>query len=368
MKKVLFVSFTSEQSFTGGQQCSKRNKQSLEALYGTDNVCHYIIEPYKKWHKICTKLERIRDIFRGYMGGMKRSRENEIVEMIDSQNITDVFIDSSLLGLLAKSIKKNHPLINVIVFFHNTEYSFVRDSVKVNRDYFRFYWLILSKYNESVACRYADTIIALNERDALEIKQLYGRYPDCIIPITFKLDYHPSEKVMSTSINNRGSRLKALFVGSYFFGNTQGVKWFCNEVLPKLNMELTIVGSGMDALKDELTLSDKIRIYNDVPLLTPFFEDADIMVLPILSGSGMKVKTAEALMHGKYILGTSEALRGYNVTSKQAMLCDTADDFVKAVDNLPIKYKFCKESYKLFNEEYSFDISLKLFAQSLKML
>lgn len=40
------------------------------------------------------------------------------------------------------------------------------------------------------------------------------------------------------------------------------------------------------------------------------------MVMPIFSGSGMKVKTAEALMYGKFLIGTKEAFEGYEIDEK----------------------------------------------------
>lgn len=75
----------------------------------------------------------------------------------------------------------------------------------------------------------------------------------------------------------------------------------------------------------------------------------------------MKVKTAEALMYGKYILATMEALTGYNVNSSIAIQCDSADEFICAIKNLSLKYKYNEYSRKLFDEKYSFDVSLKLF-------
>jgi len=37
------------------------------------------------------------------------------------------------------------------------------------------------------------------------------------------------------------------------------------------------------------------------------------VILPIISGSGMKTKTAEALMYGKSIIGIKEAFEGYKM-------------------------------------------------------
>lgn len=43
----------------------------------------------------------------------------------------------------------------------------------------------------------------------------------------------------------------------------------------------------------------------------------------------MKVKTAEALMHGKEVIGTQEALVGYDELSDK--VCETAEDFISTI-------------------------------------
>ena len=359
MRRFLYISFTSEQSFTGGLQCSHRNLQSIEELFGKEYVDSYIIRPYQNRNFLSTKIKRIYDIFQGYMGGLQKEKENEILRKIAKSHYTDVFIDSSLLGLLSKKIKKIFPNIRIYTFFHNIEYNFVKASVIVNRDYLRYYWLPLARINEKSACKYSDKVIVLNERDAAELQIKYKRMSDACIPITFKSNYVIASCGKKQLVDN--VHKQALFVGSYFYGNVEGLKWFCKEVLPYVDLRLTIVGAGMSQLKSDVNENEKLIILSDVPDLTPYYVKADFMILPILSGGGMKVKTAEALMYGKYILATMEALTGYNVNSSIAIQCDSADEFICAIKNLSLKYKYNEYSRKLFDEKYSFDVSLKLF-------
>ena len=363
MRKVLFVGFTSAQLYTGGSQCSMRNYQSLVDLYGLDNVGRYIIEPKKNKRTFFSILGRIRDIFRCYMGGMKKSREKEIIQILKEQHYTDLFIDSSLLGILALKVKRKLPHIRIYTFFHNFEYLFVKDLIRVNRDYIRFYWLPLVFINEKFACKFSDKLISLNQRDINGLKMMYGRTADIQIPITLRTSYFPTDEIVRQISSDTKS---VLFVGSYFFGNVQGIKWFCKNVLPLVDIHLTIVGSGMERLKNEIDINKKISIYDSVPNLTPYYESADFVLLPILSGSGMKVKTAEALMYGKFIIGTSEALRGYEINDKVAIKCDSIEEFCQAIKSHTSIYKFNKYSRQLFEQKYSFEISLQLFTKVLE--
>ena len=355
MRKFLVVSFTSEQSYTGGLQCSQRNYKSICDLFGKENTIKYKITPYENKRAIKSIFQRLFNIFKGYMGGLDDSKSKEILEIIIQERITDVFIDSSLLGKLAKIIREKYSFIRIYTFFHNIEYEFCRDYVKVNSDYFRIYWPFLALYNEKQSVIYSNKIISLNDRDAKAINKYYGRYPDIKIPITLvdNLSKIPCE---CPSDNNL-----ALFVGSYFYGNVHGLKWFCDQVLPKTKIKLMIVGSGMDRFINDVSKSSQIEIYSNVPDLEPFYLKADFVILPILSGSGMKVKTAESLMYGKYIIGTEEAFMGYEITEKEGVVCNTKDDFINNINNVNLLLKFNYSSRDLFINKYSFESSLKKF-------
>ena len=360
MRKFLIVSFTSVQKYTGGLQCSRRNIESILELAGRENVIQYTIKPYQGTERISTKIKRVRDIFFGAMGGLDEYKTKEILNIISKENVTDLFLDASTMGLLAKRVKKKHPNVRVYTFFHNYEKKFKKEFILANKDYARFYWPILAELNEKSAINYSDKIIALNERDSSDLEKNYGRKPDILIPITLKGNVSKDKGIPS-------SNKEALFIGSYFYGNVEGIKWFCNEVLPHCDIHLTIVGASMDKLIEELPTSNKITVLSNVPELEPYYDNADFVILPILSGSGMKVKTAESLMHGKYILGTDEAFRGYDISKLEGKFCNTAKEFIEAINNLKLDNKFNKPSKDLFDKKYSFESSLKSFAKVLNL-
>lgn len=123
----------------------------------------------------------------------------------------------------------------------------------------------------------------------------------------------------------------------------------------------------MDKLRDEMKITEKISIYCDVPDLSIYFRKADFVVLPILSGSGMKVKTAESLMYGKYIIGTDEAFRGYEIDETIGRICNSAEDFINTINNIDLPFKFNQASRALYEKKYSFDASLSKFAEVLAL-
>ena len=355
MRKFLFVRFTSESRYSGGLQCSDRNQESIETIFGPEHVITYIIEPYKNRSSLRSILTRAGDILKGYMGGLNSDKEKEILSIIADKQITDVFLDSSLLGRLTKKIRRRFPEVRTYTFFHNLEYKFMKDYVRVKHDFLRIYWPILSFQNEKNSIKYSHKIIALNSRDSQAIEKQYGRKADAPIPITFKAS------PLRASDTPAGPVKEALFIGSYFYPNVEGIRWLVRHVFPHVDMQLTIVGAGMDKLAAEFGHCDNIKIYSNVPDLALYFAQADFVVLPIFSGSGMKVKTAESLMNGKFIIGSTEALQGYEFDDSVARECNTADEFITAISNFDRPTKYNEPSRRLFEKKYSFEASLKSF-------
>ena len=73
----------------------------------------------------------------------------------------------------------------------------------------------------------------------------------------------------------------------------------------------------------------------------------------------MKAKIAEALMYDKPIIGTAEALEGYERTNS-IVVCNTASEFVSAIRTLATSPALTG-SRRLFLDRYSFDATLPLF-------
>lgn len=359
--KVLYVTFANNQAYSGGDQCSRRNLEALQVVAGADNVAAYIIKADNGRRGGKEVLDRMFGIAKGYFGGLTDSHLKQILSLLAEGQFTDLFIDNSQLGLLAKYAKEQWPSLKVTTFFHNIELDFVKSNVYGCHDYIHFFWIPLARRNEAAACGYADNIIVLNNKDKARLKACYGRQAEAVIPITLK-DSGASPAAKSGKVSS-DDKLNMLFVGSYFFGNTKGLKWFCEDILPHTDAHLTIVGAGMDAFANDIAVTKQITIHSNVPDLAEYYEQADMVVLPITTGGGMKVKTAEALMYGKYIVGTPQSLEGYQITDDIAKVCTSAEDFIKAINGCQERPRFNPPSRQLFETKYSFETALEEFGK-----
>ena len=105
--------------------------------------------------------------------------------------------------------------------------------------------------------------------------------------------------------------------------------------------------------------SKKIIIIGEVDDLTEYYMSASAVVCPIFLGDGMKTKTAEAMMYGKTIFASSEALEGYEVDNvKNIYKCNTENEFIDRINEYFIKGEgklFNKNIREKFISKYEFD-------------
>lgn len=349
-KKVFFITYKkSANILEGGGQGAKKNYDMICAEVGPENVtCYYVHDENKKAGLLDYVCGAFFTLF-NYYYGLTPKRVKEIVRL--SHNYDEVFIDRTLFGIIAKKLKESGYKGKIISYFHNVEKLYF-DAKLPSKLPFRNIMIRCADVNDRYCCDYSDIIVTLNERDRNVIAESYGRKADYLVPVALpdRLGEEPGKNIMTSSTP------LCLFLGAYFGPNNEGILWFVENVLPKVNIRMRIVGKGMAKLKAENDILKDIEVLSDVPDLAPYLNEADVMVLPIFSGSGMKVKTCESFMYGKNVIATSEAFEGYEVDyDKVGGKCDTADEFVrklKEFESSP-RPRFNVYSRQMYLEKYS---------------
>lgn len=332
---------------TGGAVVSKRNEQILKNIF-TD------VQVYDHIYKNKSRIKLLWQSFFGISLGLTRKSIRNIITTATINKCNFIFLGYSTLGALGKVAKRQK--LKVITFFHNVEYNYFNDRIANSSFFTKIAGMLIKnaiKNNERKAVKYSDKIIVLNKRDSLELKRLYHREADIYIPITFT-DAYDEIKAQNNAFISENKKL--LFVGSDFFGNTEGLFWFIENCLDSIPAKLIVVGSGMDKYASKYT-NKNVVFKGFVDDLAQEYYSADLVVLPILSGSGMKTKTCEALMYGKTIIATKEAFEGYSETifeKKVGFVCDKSSDFIEIINRQLKKQKSKLNQYsrKIFKEIY----------------
>lgn len=321
----------------GGQKCSLRNYRLLQQSLGEENVylCMFSNHQYNN----LTSNEMIYPTYKNniemffnvlfLLNVCNKQTAKKVRKDICRLDIDFIFVDSSTIGYLIEKLDLKKP---IICFFHNIEVNYAWNKYKHEGKKYIIAYLSY-KYNEKCAAKIANRIILLNKRDQKEMERLYQRKADLFLPITFDDEFNP-QKVRKQS----HEKVELLFVGSFFKPNVEGLLWFINEVMTQLDKNkyiLRIVGKNLETLKETITV-DNIDVIGTVDDLSQYYYEADAVVIPIFYGDGMKVKTAEAMMFGKNIIATDEALEGYT-TCEGIYRVNTVMEFIHAIENIKLE-------------------------------
>ena len=195
---------------------------------------------------------------------------------------------------------------------------------------------------------------------------MYDRDADFLLPITFE-DTFEEERTS----NEYGKEI--LFCGSLFYPNQMSIEWFIEDVMPYLDgITLNIVGKDFETCKEKYEKNNNVKVIGTVEKTDIYYYKHAAVVLPIKYGAGMKVKTAEAMMYGRAIFASDEALEGYDVDGIEGIWrCNTAQDYIKAIKQYFEREKFPnyhQEVRKVFKEKYETKCVLEKFKKLIESI
>lgn len=263
----------------------------------------------------------------------------------------------------------------IVLRSHNLEYiiweRLSRQSGNVaKKTYLKLLAKQLKKYEKNILNQ-VDGIVPISNRDAKDFRKLGALQPIEIIP--FGLDiakYKPDE--------NPHADLTLFHLGSMDWApNLEGLDWFLESVWPVLNKKepesvLYLAGRDMPERFFEMPLNNVV-VVGEVEDAVKFIKSKSLMIVPLLSGGGIRVKIIEGMALGKVIISTSVGAEGINYTHKKDIwIADTAEEFSNAVGyfkNNPEKViEFGNNARKLVEREYANDLIIKKLLSFYKRL
>ncbi len=141
--------------------------------------------------------------------------------------------------------------------------------------------------------------------------------------------------------------------------NEEAVLWFAKNVWEKILQKVPqakfyIVGRGISAKVASLGIPGVV-VVGKTESAEKVYQAYQIMIVPLLSGSGMRIKLLEGMAYGKAIVSTSIGAEGISVTANtNCLLADDADTFANAVIELLTnepKRKNLQEEARVFAEK-----------------
>ncbi len=193
-------------------------------------------------------------------------------------------------------------------------------------------WRKLRAY-EGRVCRAFDrvTVVSGDDRSALE-EAAGSSFTSAVIPIAVDT----AEQAFAP----RGPDARdVVSVATMFYPpNVEGIHWFATEVFPAIRRgapetQFYAVGSRPPAGIVQLaTPTNGIVVTGYVANLDPIFLRGAVVVVPLHSGSGMRVKILEAFARGIPVVSTTIGVEGIDARAGEHLLvADDAQGFADAV-------------------------------------
>ena len=155
-----------------------------------------------------------------------------------------------------------------------------------------------------------------------------------------------------------------VFVGGYYHRpNQEGMDWFLREVTPCVDWskypqtQLKIVGLGWPTSYEGNFNGLTAHLAGYVDDLSEHVSRT-LMIVPLLTGSGMRMKILDASALSVPFVSTSVGAEGLNFSDGDTcMIADGAIDFAKALEKLMNDHSFreviARKAHQLFMEKYS---------------
>jgi len=182
-----------------------------------------------------------------------------------------------------------------IIFTHD---SFSNKAERIHQDKYS-----LSPNQESRALKKADIVLAIQEHEAHAFEILAPNKPIYTV-------YMPVKYIHLPQVNNKN----ILFISGDSDLNRNGINRFIKNVFYPLiktdeNINL-IIGGGISSFISKTYKHCQIKIIGNVSNLSDFYSLGDIVINPVYQGTGLKIKTLEAISFGKIVIVDPHSIEG----------------------------------------------------------
>jgi polysaccharide biosynthesis protein PslH len=267
-----------------------------------------------------------------FMPALERNLIRRCAAIASTESFEVIFLSCSLLRRLPLP-----PGTPVIGDTHNVQFHLVRQvSVAANsvfrRAYARRQWIATHREEQRCA-RNVDLLLATSDHDRELFKQQLQARAVAVVPNGIDLEeFTPAQGTAEPDT--------ILFTGLMsYYPNQQAVEWFLDSIFPTIlqkvpNARLIVAG----AAPPRWLLRRRGRhvdVTGRVPDIRPYLQRASVVVVPLLIGSGTRVKILEAQAMGRPVISTSLGAEGLSLRDDESIvLADDAAAFADGVVRL----------------------------------
>lgn len=233
-----------------------------------------------------------------------------LAELLQKEHFDVVQLEMLYMAPYVETIRE-HSKAMIVLRAHNVEHK-IWERIAKETTFFIKRWYInhlantLKEYELS-ALETVDGIAAITRKDAAFFRKYcskpiidipYGVYPEEFTP-KYEIEGHP----------------KFYHIGSMnWMPNEEGIRWFIDEVLPKTVEKVPsfvyhLAGRNMPEWLTTLN-NPNVDVIGEVPDAKAFVAENDVAIVPLLAGSGIRIKIIESMAMGKTVITTRVGAEG----------------------------------------------------------
>lgn len=262
------------------------------------------------------------------------SFNRELIQILKQHQFDIIQIEGLFMAVYIKTLKR-YSNAKLVLRAHNVEHTIWRrhianESFGLKKAYLKIQNQRLREFELNVIKK-VDAIVPITDRDKNEFISLGFKKPvfTCITGVDM-LDY------LSNDVISFKEKTVFYFGSMDWLPNQEAANWFLNNCWDKIlqavpEAKYIIAGKGMPLEFFHITKPNVI-IIESIESSKYFYQQHDVMVVPLWSGSGLRIKIIEGMAHGKPIISTGIGAEGIPFThGKNILIADTAENFSKAV-------------------------------------
>lgn len=256
----------------------------------------------------------------------------KLIEVLGAFRPDVVQAESPYLSVYLPDIKRDSQALTVLRM-HNIEYQ-VWDRLAaetknpLKRIYLRNLAARIKRFEEKAWAEY-DLLIPITRydeniaRSALKNPQIFT------VPFGININNPP--------VATQPEKWVGYHIGAMdWLPNVEGIRWFITEVWPQLrqtvpDFEFYFAGRKMPEELKKINIQG-VHCMGEVPDAGLFIADKKILIVPLRSGGGIRVKILEAMAAGKIVISTGVGMQGIEAVNGEHYLeANTGDEFVKSI-------------------------------------
>ena len=293
--------------------------------------------------------------------------ESKLEEILSQEKFDIIQLEGIYLSVYLDVIR-NNSTSPVILRSHNIEHMIWKRLIEKEKNILKKIYLHnLSAKIKNFELRNLhnfDGIVAITQNDEAFYKE--NGFKGLLTTINAGVDFDLYKKTSVSPVKNT-----LCFLGSMeWMPNVQGIKWFIDEVWNKLKKDIPEIElhiAGKNPPEDLMKLNiPGITMHGMIEDGIAFLNKYDLVIVPLLSGGGMRLKVIEAMALGKCIISTTIGCEGIEVKhSENILIADTPEEFSSAIrfimNDKELQDSIGRNAYELAYKKYSWEKLVREF-------